>query len=196
MINGFIPAAQIKDVQIGPLLGDMLVEKHVVSADALALALSQQAALRNGRVGTYLADRAIISSEELTLALQAQEKRPNVRLGEILIEAKLITFEQLEEALMIQAGQRGRRIGEIWVEMGAVSMRLIQFAMSDKLGIPMSMYVSSRLVWVHSRRSTWHSQSGIRRCRCCASVEPWWLRSKIPWVSISPRSCGSTPAGL
>lgn len=141
VINCFVPAEQIEDVQIGPLLGEMLVEKQVVSADALALALNQQVALRNGRVGTYLAERAIISAEQLTLALQAQEKRPNVRLGEILIEAKLITSEQLGEALRIQAGQRGRRIGEILIEMGAVSMRLIQFAMSDKLGIP---YVNVR----------------------------------------------------
>jgi type II secretory ATPase GspE/PulE/Tfp pilus assembly ATPase PilB-like protein len=141
VINCFIPAAQIKDVQIGPLLGEILVEKHVVSADALELALNQQAALRNQRMGTYFADRAIISAEELTLALGAQEKRPNVRLGEILLEAELITSEQLKEALAIQAGQRGRRIGEILIEMGAVSMRLVQFAMSDKLGIP---YVNVR----------------------------------------------------
>ena len=141
VINCFIPAAQIKDVQIGPLLGEMLVEKHVVSADALEFALNQQAALRNRRVGTYLEDRAIISAQELTLALGAQEKRPNVRLGEILLEAELITSEQLAEALTIQAGQRGRRIGEILIEMGAVSMRLVQFAMSDKLGIP---YVNVR----------------------------------------------------
>jgi type II secretory ATPase GspE/PulE/Tfp pilus assembly ATPase PilB-like protein len=141
VINCFIPAAQIKDVQIGPLLGEMLVEKQVVSADALALALSRQEVLRNGRVGTYLTERAIISTEDLMLALRAQEKRPNVRLGEILIEAGLITPDQLAAALTIQAGSRGRRIGEILIEMGAVSMRLIQFAMSDKLGIP---YVNVR----------------------------------------------------
>jgi type II secretory ATPase GspE/PulE/Tfp pilus assembly ATPase PilB-like protein len=141
VINCFIPAAQIKDVQIGPPLGEVLVEKRVVSADALALALSQQLVLRNRRVGSYLAERAIISAEALTLALRAQEKRPNVRLGEILLEAELITSAQLEEALSIQAGQRGRRIGEILIEMGAVSMRVVQFAMSDKLGIP---YVNVR----------------------------------------------------
>ena len=141
VINCFIPAGQIKDVQIGPLLGDMLVEKQVVDADTLALALSRQEALRNGRVGTYLTDRAIISTEELMHALRAQEKRPNVRLGEILIEAGLITPQQLAEALTIQAGARGRRIGEILIEMGVVSLRLIQFALSDKLGIP---YVNVR----------------------------------------------------
>jgi hypothetical protein len=36
----FIPAAQPNDVQIGPFLGDMLVEKHFVSADTLSSAPS------------------------------------------------------------------------------------------------------------------------------------------------------------
>ena len=141
VIACFIPAGQIKDVQIGPLLGDMLVEKHVVNADTLALALSRQVELRNGRVGTYLTERAIISTQDLMVALRAQEKRPNVRLGEILIEAGLITREQLDEALAIQSSSRGRRIGEILIEMGVVSVRLVQFALSDKLGIP---YVNVR----------------------------------------------------
>jgi type II secretory ATPase GspE/PulE/Tfp pilus assembly ATPase PilB-like protein len=64
-----------------------------------------------------------------------------VRLGEILIEAELITPEQLKEALTTQATHRKRRIGDILIEMGAVSVRQIQFALSDKLGIP---YVNAR----------------------------------------------------
>ena len=103
VVNCFIPAGQIKDVQIGLLLGDALVEKHVVSAETLALALNKQAKLRQERIGKYLTDRAIISAEELTRALREQGKRANVPLGEILIEAELITPEQLKKALAIQA---------------------------------------------------------------------------------------------
>ncbi|MDP9084577.1 MAG: Flp pilus assembly complex ATPase component TadA [Pseudomonadota bacterium] len=141
VIDCFIPAGQIEDVQIGPLLGDLLVENQVVSADALAGALTKQATLRQERIGSYLTDRAIISVEELRRALSAQGKRPNVRLGDLLVETQVITAEQLKEALAIQATHRGRRIGEILIDMGAVSMRLIQFALSDKLGIP---YVNVR----------------------------------------------------
>jgi type II secretory ATPase GspE/PulE/Tfp pilus assembly ATPase PilB-like protein len=141
VIRCFIPAVQIKDIQIGPLLGDMLVEKHLVSAEALALALSKQAKLRQERIGNYLTDRAIITAAQLTLAISAQGKRPHARLGDILIEAEVITTEQLKEALAIQAIHRERRIGEVLIEMGAVSIRLIQFALSDKLGIP---YVNAR----------------------------------------------------
>jgi type II secretory ATPase GspE/PulE/Tfp pilus assembly ATPase PilB-like protein len=137
----FIPAAQIQSVQIGPLLGDMLVEKHLLSADTLSLALSKQTKLRQERIGSYLTDRAIISAAQLTVAIAAQGKRPHARLGDILIEAEVITPEQLKEALAIQALHRERRSGEVLIEMGAVSIRLIQFALSDKLGIP---YVNAR----------------------------------------------------
>jgi type II secretory ATPase GspE/PulE/Tfp pilus assembly ATPase PilB-like protein len=140
-IRCFIPAAHIKDVRIGPLLGDLLVEKQVVSADVLALALSKQAKLRQERIGSYLTDRAIISAQDLMRAIEAQGKRPAVRLGDVLIEAEVITLAQLKEALAIQVTHRGRRIGEILIEMGAASTRLIQFALSDKLGIP---YVNVR----------------------------------------------------
>jgi type II secretory ATPase GspE/PulE/Tfp pilus assembly ATPase PilB-like protein len=141
VFNCFIPAAQIKNVQIGPRLGDLLVEQHAVTADVLTNALNKQAKGRKDRIGTYLIDRAIITAEELTRALAAQGKRPTMRLGDILVEAKLISPEQLGEALKIQATQRQRRIGEILIEMGVVTVRLIQFALSDKLGIP---YVNAR----------------------------------------------------
>jgi hypothetical protein len=109
VIPCFIPAAQIKDLQIGPLLGDMLVEKHLLSADALAQALSKQAKLRQERIGSYLTDRAIITAAQLTVAIAAQGKRPHARLGDMLIEAEVITAEQLAEVLAIQAIHRERR---------------------------------------------------------------------------------------
>jgi len=137
----FIPAGQLEDVQIGPLLGETLVDKALISPTTLAAALDKQSQLRQERIGEYLASRAIITEEELTRALAEQQKRPNVRLGDVLIEAKLITPANLQEALAIQAEHRERRLGDILVEMGAVTVRLIQMALSDKLGIP---YVNVR----------------------------------------------------
>ena len=79
VINCFIPAGQIKDVQIGPLLGDALVDKHAISAETLALALNKQAKLRQERIGNYLTDRAIISTEELERALGGRGNDPMCR---------------------------------------------------------------------------------------------------------------------
>jgi type II secretory ATPase GspE/PulE/Tfp pilus assembly ATPase PilB-like protein len=132
----FIPEHQIAEVQIGPPLGEALMDKALVNPNAIANALNKQNQLRQEPIGKYLADRAIITSEELKSALADQKTRPNVRLGDILVEANLITGETLKEALGIQAEQRGRRLGDILIEMGAVSVRMIQMALSDKLGIP------------------------------------------------------------
>jgi type II secretory ATPase GspE/PulE/Tfp pilus assembly ATPase PilB-like protein len=135
-INCFIPAGRIEDLQIGPLLGEALVSRKAVSADALALALNKQTKLRQDRIGSYLAERAIISAEQLIRAIGEQGKRPTARIGDILIEAGMITVDQLQEALTFQMAHRERRIGDILVDMGIVSVRLIQVALSDKLGIP------------------------------------------------------------
>jgi type II secretory ATPase GspE/PulE/Tfp pilus assembly ATPase PilB-like protein len=135
-VHCFIPAVQIVNLQIGPQLGDVLMENHDISADSLSQALNKQSQLRQEKIGKYLTDRAIISGQELLVALRAQEKRPTVRLGDLLVEADLISKDQLQEALSIQSTHRGRRVGEILIEMGAISRRVIQFALSDKLGIP------------------------------------------------------------
>jgi len=135
-INCFIPAGRIEDLQIGPLLGETLVGRKALSANALALALNKQTKLRQDRIGSYLAERAIISAEQLVRAIGEQGKRPTARLGDILIEAGMITDDQLQEALAFQVAHRERRIGDILIDMGTVSVRLIQVALSDKLGIP------------------------------------------------------------
>jgi type II secretory ATPase GspE/PulE/Tfp pilus assembly ATPase PilB-like protein len=141
IVNCFIPAKSIQDLQVGAPLGEMLVERENVKPETLSLALNQQTVMRQDRIGQYLAQRAIISTEELVRALHEQGTRPNARLGDILVEAGAITPKQLDEALAIQAQHRGRRIGDILVDIGAVSVRMIQVALSDKLGIP---YVNVR----------------------------------------------------
>ena len=140
-VRCFIPAEQIEDVLIGPPLGATLVDKALVSPNTLATALDKQSQLRKERIGKFLADRAIITTAELTRALGEQQKRPNVRLGDLLVEAKLISPQALNDALAIQAEHRERRLGDILIDMGVVSVRLIQMALSDKLGIP---YVNVR----------------------------------------------------
>ncbi|MDP3856131.1 MAG: ATPase, T2SS/T4P/T4SS family [Stagnimonas sp.] len=132
----YIPAAQLKDVNIGPPLGQALEHQSAVSGKALAAALNRQAELRTERLGEYLANRAILTPSELTRALEQQRQRPSVKLGEFLVQEKLITPEQLQQALSAQQQNRQRRLGDILVESGVVSKRQIQLALSDKLGIP------------------------------------------------------------
>jgi type II secretory ATPase GspE/PulE/Tfp pilus assembly ATPase PilB-like protein len=137
----FIPTRQIKDLQIGPLLGDMLLSRRMVTQETLATALKEQSKMRAERIGEYLTERAILSREDLQRALLEQKRSPTARLGEVLVEAKLINNDQLQRALAIQSEHRERRLGDILIEMGAVSLQLIQVALADKVGIP---YVNVR----------------------------------------------------
>jgi len=132
----FIPAQQLADAQIGPLLGEMLFVNNQVSSSDLAAALEKQAQLRQEKLGKHLSDRGIVSHEDLKRALQAQHRRPSMKLGELLLEAGMVSHEQLDEALKRQAANGERRLGDILVEMGIVTTRLVQMALAEKLGIP------------------------------------------------------------
>ncbi|MDB5972001.1 MAG: type secretion system protein [Hydrocarboniphaga sp.] len=136
VLRCFVPAQHLGDVQIGPLLGDALARRHQLSDEALAAALSKQAQLRQETLGQQLLDRGIVDQAALKRALKGQKLRPAMKLGELLVEAGLITPAQLAEALGVQASNRERRLGDILVEMGIVTVRLVQVALSDKLGIP------------------------------------------------------------
>ena len=132
----FVPAEQLGDVQIGPLLGDTLVRSGQLSDAELATALDKQKSLREEKLGQHLMARGIVSPEELKLALQSQQNRPVVKLGELLLEAGLISAEQLASALKLQAANRRRHLGDILVEMGFVTLMQVHMALADKLGIP------------------------------------------------------------
>jgi type II secretory ATPase GspE/PulE/Tfp pilus assembly ATPase PilB-like protein len=133
----FIPAQALRDAKIGPLLGEVLAAKKLISDETLKAALAKQAALRSEPLGQILKDRALVSRNELEDALRKLQRRPNVKLGQLLLEAGLITQEQLDMALAAQQEKRRRPLGEILIDIGAVSRLQVQTALADKLGIPM-----------------------------------------------------------
>jgi hypothetical protein len=139
----FVPAQQLGDVQIGPLLGDTLLRKKQISGAVLTTALNKQTMLRQEKLGQHLLNHGIVSPDELKRALQSQRYRPTTKLGALLLEAGLITSEQLAEALRLQGANRRRHLGDILVEMGAVTVRQIHMALADKLGIPFVNVVNS-----------------------------------------------------
>lgn len=136
IMSCFIPAAVLKAVNIGPLLGEALAEGNIVPSRTLETALDAQAALRAEPLGEFLRRRAIVSPIELEKAIKEQVLRPNVRIGQVLMDAHLITQYQLDQALLAQKGNRTQPLGEILINMGAVSRQQIQEALAIKLGIP------------------------------------------------------------
>ena len=132
----FIPAQQLADVQLGPLLGENRTVQNEVNSRDLAAALNKQARLHQENLGKQLADRGVVSPEQLRQALRTHRGRPTMKLGELLVEADLVSPKQLDDALRVQAENRQRRLGDILVDMGIITPRQVQMALSDNLGIP------------------------------------------------------------
>ncbi len=132
----FTPFRALRDYRIGPLLGEVLVKKKILSKEQMEDVLKEQEKLRNQRIGDYLTANAIVTLEDLNRALERQQRTPNLRLGEALVQEGLVTEEQLEEALAQQKKDRSKPLGEILVSRGLVSQELIKRTLAKKLGIP------------------------------------------------------------
>jgi type II secretory ATPase GspE/PulE/Tfp pilus assembly ATPase PilB-like protein len=139
IIRSFIPHLAIEQFQIGPFIGEMLVEDKLASKAEVEAALDRQRELRVQRIGDYLSEHQIVSRDQLSLAIKHQESQPILKLGEALIQLGLLTEAQLEDALVKQKENRKIQLGQILVNMGVIDDRTLKGALAKKLGIP---YVS------------------------------------------------------
>lgn len=136
IIRCFVPYASIRDYQIGPRIGELLIEQQIASKDHVDIALDRQHELHLQRIGDYLSENEIVSREQLAKAIAHQESQPILKLGEALIQLDLLTEEQLEEALARQKENRKVQLGQILVQMGVIDDRTLKGALAQKLGIP------------------------------------------------------------
>jgi type II secretory ATPase GspE/PulE/Tfp pilus assembly ATPase PilB-like protein len=132
----FIPHHAIKNFQIGPHIGEILLEDNLASAEDIDKALEHQKNLRSKRIGEYLNENQILTIDELHQAIANQEERPVLKLGEALKELNLLTEEQLTEALNKQKENRTIRLGQILIDMGVVDEHTLKSTLAKKLGIP------------------------------------------------------------
>jgi chemotaxis protein histidine kinase CheA len=85
------------------------------------------------KLGEILVEKGLISEGDLGGLIQAQKTARNVRVGTILVEQGLITQEELEEALVRQKGpDKGRRVGEILVSMGKIEHEHVERAIKEQ----------------------------------------------------------------
>jgi type II secretory ATPase GspE/PulE/Tfp pilus assembly ATPase PilB-like protein len=133
----FVPRASQAKVEIGPLIGEVLVEQHAATAEQIGEAAQVQQQLRSQKLGDILVTRHIVSAEQLLLAIEQQTKMPMVRIGEALIALGLINQRQLDEALDQQKTDRSVPIGELLVRLGRVSRQDLQTALARKMGYPL-----------------------------------------------------------
>jgi hypothetical protein len=132
MARAFIPI-------IDKMLGQILVERHMISPALLQAALDRQ---KNGRgknqyIGEILLEMGV-SQEKLNEALETSGKRKHV--GEIFVDLGVLTSDQLRVALEKQrqlARMAIRKpLGKLLVEMGYASFETLLTALSKHFTMP------------------------------------------------------------
>ncbi|MBJ6727407.1 glycosyl transferase family protein [Geomesophilobacter sediminis] len=106
-----------------PKLGELLLEKNLVTPETLREALKRQRK-SYARLGDILLDEGMITVHELNSAFDQQVQNPGERLGEFLVRQGFLTDQQLERATKLQK-TRFRALGDILSEMGAVTQETV-----------------------------------------------------------------------
>ena len=118
-------------------LGEILIERNIITPSQLDLALTMQKVERGKYLGQILFEMGI-PQDEINKALDSFDKRKP--FGEILIDMKFITPQQLEEALEKQKELRkkGARklLGILLREMGYTSTDRCMKALSKYFNMP------------------------------------------------------------
>ena len=136
VLRWFIPSGAISSYQLGEQLGKILVDKNILSPEALEAGLDRQEQLRSPKIGDYLQKQLVVTQRQIEAALKRQQALPLLRLGDALLQDNSLTQSQLDEALKAQARDRKKQLGEILIEMGAVDKETIKRVLAQKIGIP------------------------------------------------------------
>jgi len=133
----FIPRTAYSSFEIGPRIGQVLVEEHRASQMEVDEAVVVQDKMRHRKLGEVLVKQHIVTAEQLLEAIDRQHKMPLVRIGEALLSLGMVKQTQLEKALVQQKLDRSVPLGEVLVQMGVVSREDLQLALARKMGYPL-----------------------------------------------------------
>ncbi|MGE5252401.1 MAG: hypothetical protein ACM3N7_00450 [Planctomycetaceae bacterium] len=119
-------------------LGQILVEKNIITQTQLDLALRRQKQQKGKYLGQILTEMGLVSQERINRILDTHSKRK--RIGEILVDLQIITPQQLENALQKQKEfqKKGTRktLGTIVMELGYTDYNSYLRALSGHFNMP------------------------------------------------------------
>ena len=132
----FVPKEACAGFEIGPRIGEVLVDQRRATTAQIDEAVGVQRGLRKKKLGDILVTRQIVSAEQLLEAIARQHRMPLVRIGEALLSLGMVDETELQEALVQQQIDRNVPLGEVLVRMGVVSQDDLQTALARKMGYP------------------------------------------------------------
>jgi len=118
-------------------LGQILIEKNIITPAILDLALKRQEREKGKYLGEILFEMGV-PQDEINKALDRFDKRKLI--GQILIDLKIITPQQLEEALEKnkELSKKGicKPVGRLLMEMGYINYSQYLKALSKSFNMP------------------------------------------------------------
>ncbi|MEK7432169.1 MAG: hypothetical protein AABZ74_03465 [Cyanobacteriota bacterium] len=135
-----VPSLIQKDRESRKPLGEILVEKGLITRYQLSTALQYQAILPPTHykpIGEVMIDMGLINREQLQEALTQQPKKEGNTIGEILKKLGFINEQQLSAVLSQQHSVGGKHvlIGELLVQHGFISKENLEEALKIQKSI-------------------------------------------------------------
>ncbi len=136
LLRSFYPRAALAEIDLGPRIGELLVEHKAATPQQVEQAAAEQTAMRARKLGDILLTQQIVTPEQLLAAIEQQASMPMVRIGEALMALGFLTEAKLSEALQRQSTDRSLPLGELLVRRGDVTRIDLQTALARKMGYP------------------------------------------------------------
>lgn len=119
-------------------LGQILLDKNLISDVALKNVLVEHKELKTIKFGRILAAHAKILYSAVESEIQKAYENPQqqLKIGEILLKAGLVNEEQILAALTQQKKLQNRKLGNFLIEKGILQEKDVCLALAEKFRIP------------------------------------------------------------
>jgi hypothetical protein len=133
-----IPRINIKKRYQRRQLGQILLEKKLISDDDLQHVLNEHNELKKIKFGKIISEQAKILYSAVESEIQRAYEDPDqkLKIGEILINAGLVNEEQINQALAHQKKLQNRKLGHFLIEKGILQEKEVCIALAEKFRIP------------------------------------------------------------
>ena len=133
-----IPLHNIKKRSQRRHLGQILLDKKLITNVALQNVLDEHSELKKIKFGRVLAEHAKILYSAVEHEIQKAYEKPDqqLKVGEILLNAGLVNEKQIVSALAYQKRLQNRKLGNFLIEKGILQEKDVYMALAEKFRIP------------------------------------------------------------
>lgn len=113
-------------------IGDLLVDKGMISKDQLEIAF-QAKAKSNKLLGEVIIELGFVTEQALSAVLAEATKPTTARIGDLLVQRGLISKDQLDVAFQ-EKGKSNKLLGELLVDLGFITEQALSAVLAESSG--------------------------------------------------------------